>query len=219
MKKRISSLEKMILLSIGFTMSLLVVRVLFTRELTYGFFPWNTLLAVVPLLFSRKLKQKEEWDRYTVGLLSGWLLFFPNAPYIITDLFHFSKDPGVPYWFDLVLVVSGTWNGMLLGFISLMQVEQFLRKKLSGNWANIITMLCIFLCGYGIYLGRYLRYNSWDILTNPINLISAMANHVFSPFDNTRIWAFTMIFSLMFGIIYSTLKQLITQSFSEKTAG
>lgn len=216
MKKRISSLEKMILLSIGFTMCLLVVRVIFTRELTYGFFPWNTLLALIPLLFSRKLKDRVEWNRHTVGILSGWLLFFPNAPYIITDLFHFSKDPGVPYWFDLVLVVSGTWNGMLLGFISLMQVEQFLRKKLSGNWTNIITMLCIFLCGYGIYLGRYLRYNSWDILTNPIDLLSAMANHVFSPFDNTRIWAFTLIFSLMFGIIYSTLKQLITQSFLEE---
>jgi uncharacterized membrane protein len=118
-----------------------------------------------------------------------------------------------------VLVVSGTWNGMLLGFISLMQVEQFLRKKLSGNWANIITMLCIFLCGYGIYLGRYLRYNSWDILTNPIDLLSAMANHVFIPFDHKRIWAFTLIFSMMFAIIYATLKQLVTQSFSEKIKG
>jgi uncharacterized membrane protein len=216
MKKRISSLEKMILLSICFTMSLLMVRILFTRELTYGFFSWNTLLAVIPLLFSRKLIHREKWNRYTVGLLSGWLLFFPNAPYIITDLFHFSKDPGVPYWFDLVLVVSGTWNGMLLGFISLMQVERFLRKKLSGNWAGIITILCILLSGYGIYLGRYLRYNSWDILTNPIDLLSAMKNHVFSPFDNTRVWAFTLIFSMMFGIIYSTLKQLIAQSFSEK---
>jgi uncharacterized membrane protein len=219
MIKKINSLEKMILLSIGFTMGLLMVRILFTRELTYGFFPWNTLLALVPLLFSRKLKHKEEWDMSASALLTGWLLFFPNAPYIITDLFHFSKDPGVPYWFDLVLVVSGTWNGMLLGFLSLMQVEQFLRKKLSGAWATIITILCIFLCGYGIYLGRYLRYNSWDILTNPIELLSAMANHVFSPFDNTRIWAFTLVFSLMFGIIYSTLKQLITQSYSEKSKG
>jgi len=219
MIKKINSLEKMILLSIGFTMSLLMVRILFTRELTYGFFPWNTLLALIPLLFSRKLKHKEEWDRSTLSLLTGWLLFFPNAPYIITDLFHFSKDPGVPYWFDLVLVVSGTWNGMLLGFLSLMQVEQFLRKKLSGSWATIITIVCIFLCGYGIYLGRYLRYNSWDILTNPIELLSAMANHIFSPFDNTRIWAFTLVFSMMFGIIYSTLKQLITHSFSEKSKG
>ena len=219
MIKKINSLEKMILLSIGFTMSLLMVRILFTRELTYGFFPWNTLLALIPLLFSRKLKQKEEWDMSTFGLLAGWLLFFPNAPYIITDLFHFSKDLGVPYWFDLVLVVSGTWNGMLLGFISLMQVEQFLHKKLSRNWASIITILCILLCGYGIYLGRYLRYNSWDILTNPIELLSAMANHIFSPFDNTRIWAFTLTFSMMFGIIYSTLKQLMTQSFSDEKKG
>jgi uncharacterized membrane protein len=215
MKTKINSLEKMILVSIGFTMSLLFIRILFTRELTYGFFPWNTILAVVPLLFSRKLSIRKEWDRYTIILLLGWLLFFPNAPYIITDLFHFSKDEGVPFWFDLILVVSGTWNGTLLGLISLMQVEQFLQKKLSRNMANFIIMICILLCGYGIYLGRYLRYNSWDILTKPYDLISVMSNHIMSPFENTGIWAFTMGFSLMFGIIYFTIKQLIVFILSE----
>ena len=216
MKTKINSLEKMILVSIGFTMSLLFIRILFTKELTYGFFPWNTILAIVPLLFSRKLTDKDEWNKYTIGLLSGWLLFFPNAPYIITDLFHFSKDPGVPYWFDLVLVVSGTWNGMLLGFLSLMQVERFLLKKLSVKWTGLIIALCILLCGYGIYLGRYLRYNSWDILTNPIELLSAIANHILSPFDNSRIWAFTIVFSMMFGIIYFTIKQLVANMVLEK---
>jgi uncharacterized membrane protein len=216
MKTKINSLEKMILVSIGFTMSLLFIRILFTRELTYGFFPWNTILAMIPMLFSRKLKDKQQWDRHAIFLLFGWLLFFPNAPYIITDLFHFSKDPGVPYWFDLVLVVSGTWNGMLLGFLSLMQVERFLLKNLSEKWTGFIISICILLCGYGIYLGRYLRYNSWDILTNPLDLLSAMGNHFLSPLSNTRIWAFTVVFSMMFGIIYFTLKQLVRSMIQEQ---
>jgi uncharacterized membrane protein len=216
MKTKINSLERMILVSIGFTMSLLFIRILFTKELTYGFFPWNTVLAIIPLLFSRKLTDQDEWNKYTIGLLFGWLLFFPNAPYIITDLFHFAHDPGVPYWFDLVLVVSGTWNGMLLGFVSLMQVERFLLKKLSVKWTGLIIAFCILLCGYGIYLGRYLRYNSWDILTNPLDLLSAIGNHIFSPFANTRIWAFTIVFSMMFGIIYFTLKQLVAYMVLEK---
>jgi uncharacterized membrane protein len=216
MKTKINSLEKMILVSIGFTMSLLFIRIIFTRELTYGFFPWNTILAIIPMLFSRKLTDKDQWNKYTIGILSGWLLFFPNAPYIITDLFHFSQDPGAPYWFDLVLVVSGIWNGLLLGFVSLMQVERFLQKILSVKWTFIIISFCIILCGYGIYLGRYLRYNSWDIITNPLDLFSAMSNHFLSPFSNTRIWAFTVVFSLMFGIIYFTLKQLVAYMVSEK---
>jgi uncharacterized membrane protein len=216
MKTKINSLEKMILVSIGFTMSLLFIRILFTKELTYGFFPWNTVLAIIPLLFSRKLNDKDEWNKYTIGLLLGWLLFFPNAPYIITDLFHFAHDPGVPYWFDLVLVVSGTWNGMLLGFVSLLQVERFLLKKFSIKLTGMIIAFCILLCGYGIYLGRYLRYNSWDILTNPFGLLSAIGNHVLSPFANTRIWAFTFVFSMMFGIIYFTIKQLVAYMILEK---
>ena len=79
MIKKINSLEKMILLSIGFTMSLLMVRILFTRELTYGFFPWNTLLALIPLLFSRKLKHKEEWDMSTFGSINRMAFVFPKC--------------------------------------------------------------------------------------------------------------------------------------------
>ena len=94
MKKRISSLEKMILLSIGFTMSLLVVRVLFTRELTYGFFPWNTLLAVIPLLFSRKLKQRDGVGQVYGGAFIRLALVFPECAIHHHRPFPFFQRPG-----------------------------------------------------------------------------------------------------------------------------
>src|SRR5689334_6190646 len=102
MFKQITPLEKILLLSIGFTLSLVAARFLATSTFTYFFYPWNLFLAMVPYLFSRRLRHVKE--RITGWLLlSCWLLFFPNAPYLITDVFHFQARYPVPQWYDLIL--------------------------------------------------------------------------------------------------------------------
>jgi uncharacterized membrane protein len=208
MKKYISPIEKMLLLPISFTMLLLVVRICYTKELTYGFYIWNTFLAVMPLLFSRKLASLEKCRFRAILLIAGWLVFFPNAPYMITDLFHYSIRPPVPQWFDLLLVTSAAWNGLFLGILSLMQVEHFL----SIHFKKSVVTICIFtstiLCGYGVYIGRFLRYNSWDVATNPREILFTIAHHLLQPQEHIRTWSFTLLFAAMFAIIYCQVRHL-----------
>lgn len=205
--RNISTFEKMLALSILFTMSFVVVRILYTGELTYCFYIWNTFLAVLPLLFSRALPGKDGFNVKTIMLITAWLLFFPNAPYMITDLFHYSDRPPVPGWFDLLLVTTAAWNGLILGIVSLMQVEQYLHDKLNPKWVQFIIITCCVLCGYGVYIGRYLRFNSWDTITDPGRLLYTIFTHICRPQEHPGTWAFTMAFGAMFGIIYFTLKQ------------
>ena len=208
MLKRISPLEKMLAVSIIFNMALLLLRFYRLRELEYGFYVWNTFLAILPLLFSRQLIRIDRINTKAILLLACWLQFFPNAPYMITDLFHFTIKPPIPQWFDLLIVTSAAWNGLLLGIISLMQVEQFLSRHLKDIWVKSIVVICFILCGYGVYIGRYLRFNTWDTVARPKVIFPTLAAHIFFPFDHVKIWAFSVLFGGMFGIVYYTLKQL-----------
>jgi uncharacterized membrane protein len=206
MLKKISTIEKMLLLCIGFTMCLLLARILYTQQHTYIFYVWNTFLAVMPLLFSRQLDKQAKLNFKTFSLLAAWLLFFPNAAYIITDLFHYTHKPPVPKWYDLFLVISAAFNGLLLGIVSLMQVEFFLQQHIKSIWVKLCVFSSMLLCGYGIYIGRFLRFNSWNVVTKPTIVLHATASHVWQPIIHWRIWCFTVLFAAMFSVIYFTLK-------------
>lgn len=208
MLKRISPLEKMLAVAIAFTMTLLVVRVLRYHDNVYIFYIWNTFLGVLPLVFSRQLAGLSRINLRSLILMACWLVFFPNAAYMVTDIFHFSERPPVPLWYDLLIVSSAAWNGLLLGIISLMQVENFLVRHLKGLWVKAIVLVSFVLCGYGVYIGRYLRFNSWDAVTNPETLFFTVAGHVVKPYNHLGAWAFSIGFGGMFGIIYYTLQQL-----------
>lgn len=212
MSRKLSSLEKMLIVSIGFNMLMLAVRMLVTKELTYGFYVWNTFLAVLPVVFSHLLQRCRSISFRAVLCIIGWLGFFPNAPYIITDLIHYLPDPHVPQWYDLTLVITAAWNGLLLGVVSLMQVEQFLSQHLKPRQVQIAEVISCVLCGYGVYIGRYLRFNTWDTITDPASLITIMLGHFFMPFHYKSVWAFTLLFGAMFAIVYYTLKQLRIKS-------
>jgi uncharacterized membrane protein len=208
MKSPFTGIEKILLLSISFSIFLLLLRIAYTKEYAYAFYIWNTFLAVVPFLCSRKLINQNRMSLKSIGLIAGWLLFFPNAPYLVTDLFHFSVRTGTPAWFDMILVTSASWNGLALGIISLLQVERFLSRHFKEKQVRIISYTFILLCGYGIYLGRFLRFNSWDIVTNPVPLFSSVYHSILHPIQHTGAWAFTVIFSCMLGIVYSMIKQM-----------
>lgn len=208
MIKKLNGFERMVLLSILFTIVLVVVRYLSTSDQQYFFYPWNLFLATVPYFFSRQLKNYKRINLKVVAILLCWLLFLPNAPYIITDLFHFEERPPVPYWFDLLLVVSGAWNGVLLGITSLMQVERFLKNHIKLKWIMPATIVLITACSYGIYLGRFKRYNSWSVVTNPGNVFHTIISHIAEPFEHEQAWMFTILFAALLCIIYFTVKKM-----------
>lgn len=206
--KRFSETEKLLALSVLFTLVLLLIRVIITGDDAYMFFPWNLFLAALPLVCSRQLKKQGHFTFKAFMLLGVWLLFFPNAPYIITDLFHFSERPPVPYWYDLTLIISGAWAGTAMGFVSLMHVEKFLAPLIKPKWRMPAVLLVILLCSYGIYLGRYLRYNSWDIVSRPFDLAHITAVRFISPWNYPEFAGFTFLFSVLLGLMYFTVKRL-----------
>ncbi len=199
---------KMIALSVGFNFLLVVVRIILTGELQYANYFWNTFLAILPLYFAYQLSERKKVDLKAAILFALWLLFFPNAPYLVTDLIHFEPQLNYSKWADILLVMTASWNGVMIGVISLMKAEKFAKKHLNKISVRIFNVIAIFLCGYGIYLGRFLRYNSWDVVTNPIQLSMDLLGTVFLPHQHLRTWMFTLLFGTMFGIFYYTVKQL-----------
>ena len=208
MNLKLTPIQTLVSVSVGFTLSLLFVRAIYTDSLTYFFYPWNLFLAIVPVFLSGLLSKQKTLNYKSILLLCLWLLFLPNAPYLVTDIFHFFERPPVPMWFDLMLVVSGAWNGVLLCMLSLFKVERFLKRVYRHRFINVFMFLLLVPCGYGIYIGRFLRYNSWDVFTDPLGIIKTSTHHLHHPFQSLNVWLFTFVFAAFLSIIYFTIKKL-----------
>lgn len=183
-----------------------VFRFVYTDTRVFLFLNWNLILAFVPwaLTSITIVKPSIHPSRITVlALLFIWLLFFPNAPYILTDLFHLRRSSSnMPIWFDLILILSFAWTGLLFGFLSLWDIEQILKKTFHQTWVTVLSISMLFLGSFGIYLGRYLRWNSWDILTEPLELIYDIGDRVINPYEHPRAWGMTIFMGLFLSIIY-----------------
>lgn len=197
--------------SILLSLFLLVARVIKTGEITYVFLVWNLFLAIIPLGISTlltvyRLRRRSHLISY--GLTFVWLLFFPNAFYIITDLFHLYPRHGVPQWFDLVLILSFAWNGIMLGCASLFDMHEIIKVRFSWLMGWLFIGLTIFLSSFGIYLGRFDRWNSWDIFQQPFRLMLDIYHYVTSPQDFPHVWGVTITFTLFMCMLYATVYQL-----------
>ena len=208
MNFRISPISKMLMLSIAFTMTLLLVRFFYSSTRDYSFYGWNTFLAAIPYIMSTLLLKLNKMHLPALLLLAVWLVFFPNAPYIITDLLHYEERQPVPFWYDILLVISAAWNGLILGLVSLMNVEIFLARHMKPVWVKLCVFASLLLCGYGVFIGRFLRFNTWHILTSPRDLAYSSVHHVLLPQRYSKLWVFTILFALLLSVIYFTLKKL-----------
>jgi uncharacterized membrane protein len=194
-----------ILLPILFTYLLLSARIIITGQLDYIFLAWNLFLAWLPLAFSTELNvQNSRWKN--ILFAAAWLLFLPNAPYIITDFLHLRHRSPVPYWFDILLLFSAAVNGLLLFLLSVQRVDRFLEIKYGNRKAAGLVFSAFFLCAFGIYIGRYLRWNSWDILTSPADLVNDIVERVVNPFEHFNTWSVTFAFGVFLLVIYYSLK-------------
>lgn len=162
--------KKIIYLFSLFAASLLAYRIIKSGSLSYIFLAWNLFLAFVPYWLSNYLLRREKPTSRHLPLFAVWLLFLPNAPYILTDLFHFRMRPGIPLWFDLVLVSSFALIGFALFYRSLADMIALVGKQADARLVNTALPFVFGLVAYGLYLGRYLRFNSWDVVQHPLKL-------------------------------------------------
>ena len=183
------------------------VQLVALRSKTFLFLGWNLFLAWVPYWLAAVLPSaKRAVQKY--GLLLLWLLFFPNAPYIITDLIHLRPHPPIPLWYDAALFFSAAWTGLLLGYCSLLRVESVLSRWWGQRYAHAFSYLALLLCGFGVYLGRFLRWNSWDALVHPLTFLKSTSHSLAHPPTLFLSLGVTTLFATLLGLGYFTLYTL-----------
>lgn len=137
-----------------------------------------------------------------------WLLFLPNAPYILTDFIHLKYRPPVPLWYDVLMLFSCAGTGLLLGYGSVMLVQRDLARRHGPRAGWIAAGAALVLSAFGIYLGRFLRWNSWDALTDPVPLFAEIAEHLTNPFHHPRTFGVTILYGVALLLGYVALHVL-----------
>ncbi|MEM9888242.1 MAG: DUF1361 domain-containing protein [Bacteroidota bacterium] len=191
--------------SLSVSVLLAVFRFFWAESFQYLFLIWNLFLAFIPFAVSTIIGWSKRLQKTTaifLFLTAFWLLFFPNAPYIITDLFHLKPKQPIPLWYDTFLIFSFAWNGLLLAFLSLADMQQFV-YQLFGKWTSRFFAFFVLLASsFGIYIGRFLRWNSWDVVHAP-QLIAYETYEDFSkPFFESNAWGVVLVLSLFLWMTY-----------------
>ncbi|MCP4362870.1 MAG: DUF1361 domain-containing protein [Chloroflexi bacterium] len=191
---------------------MLVIRYFYSDHVQFTFLLWNLFLAWLPFLLAVIVIMfpVKHYVTYFFGGL--WLLFFPNAPYIVTDLLHLRPYHSVPFWYDMILLLSFALTGLGLGLASLGLMQSWATRRFGrmGGWLFVLVAL---LCaGFGVYIGRFLRWNSWDLFSNPLLLWQDLHLTLTTPylFVKTAVItsALTAVFTFSY-LLFTLLPQLV----------
>ena len=203
-----------LILSTLLCIALLVVRVGHSHHSTYAWLWWNIFLAWIPFGFAL-IAYNVSWRHSRLSWLLVvvcsvvWLAFFPNAPYLVTDIVHLQHRNDAPYWFDLILFVAIAWTGCLLGLVSLFLMQEIVRRAAGSVCSWIFAVVALGLSGFGIYLGRFLRWNSWDVFFTPTQILGAIADGILHPMSHYQTFVFSTIFAAFLISLYLMLVSLM----------
>lgn len=179
-----------------------------SESLVFSNLVWNLALAWVPYLaslFAAALflaAPKQGWFLILPGGL--WLIFFPNAPYIITDFLHLHPRPSVPLWYDILMLAAFAWTGLFLAIASLRSFQVITKYHMGWMVSWAFTGIALLSGGLGIYLGRFSRFNSWDLFFNPAEVFLDVAFRFRDPLNNLRFFGFTILFAAFLLVVYLT---------------
>jgi len=192
--------------------ALVIARMVLTRDTHNAFLIWNLFLAWLPLIFALlacELFRSGPGSGWKLGALGGaWLLFFPNAPYIFTDVIHLVYRAHQYFWVDLLLLLICALTGLVLGFVSLYLMQSIVRRRYGWIAGWLFVAVVAGLSGFGIYLGRFLRFNSWDVLTQPVRLFNGISNWAANPLANSQTFTFPALFGIFVLLAYVMLYTL-----------
>ena len=208
-------------------LGILAARILYSGTAGYSFMVWNLFLAWIPLWLAAAMAVLDgragRGSMLALGVL--WLLFFPNAPYLLTEFLHLhpsfavSQRPlrflagvapgrGAPLWYDVVLILGFAWNGLLLGFVSLHLVHRAVARRAGAAWGWAAVVAVLGLSGFGVSLGRFQRWNSWDLFSQPATLLADVAHRLLFPLSHPRTTAVTVLLASFLLLAYLTIVAL-----------
>jgi uncharacterized membrane protein len=196
-------------LSSALAVLLLVARIYVGHSRAFLYMPWNLFLGWVPLLSSLLAWRLDErypgrwWLLIGPGVL--WLLFYPNAPYLVTDFWHLTERPPIPIWYDIGMLSLFGLTGLFLAVLSLRVMQKLVAVYLGRlvSWAFVLVALV--LSGLGVYLGRFLRWNSWDLILHPRAVLTDVAARLAHPQSHLQTYGVTLLFAAILLVCYLML--------------
>jgi uncharacterized membrane protein len=198
----VASLGGLTAVSIG----LFVAGALINHSLQFAYLLWNLFLAWLPLgvmallLKSLRTRLWSSWLPFALTML--WLVFLPNSFYMISDFIHIQDVARHDLLYDVIMFTSFIFTGALVGFCSLYLVHAELRRRISMVSSSTIIGVILFLCSFAIYLGRDLRWNSWDVLLNPAGILFDVSDHLIHPLQHLNMFSTTMSFFVLLASLY-----------------
>jgi uncharacterized membrane protein len=174
-KNNISPTTKALFFTSVFAVLLDIARVGVSQKINFAFLIWNLFLAWIPYVLATTLHKNTSKKQFILTFIP-WLLFFPNAAYLITDILHVDNRPPIPLWYDSLIFFIFAWLGIMLATIALLRVHVYLEHHYGKIKAFFSLVVIAFLTAFGIYLGRFERWNSWDALLNPADLFGNIFN-------------------------------------------
>lgn len=175
---------------------------------THRWLLWNLMLAWIPFLLALTAARLPAPLALPCGLL--WLLFLPNAPYMVTDLIHIGRlDSQTPALIDLALIGLAALTALLLGLLSLLILEIAVERRLGRPTGRLFALLTLFLSAVGVYLGRIQRWNSWDLLSRPANLLSSLLSRLADPLAHPVMFGGIGLFTVASLLCYSVTYRLL----------
>lgn len=192
-----------------------ILRVIFFGSTAFLYIIWNIFLAFVPFIISLILVLRTNKDNisklfFVAGFIL-WFLFLPNAPYVITDFIHLGRIHAVPVMFDIFVLFTSAWVSLLMGLYSLVNIEKIFLLRFTKKATNSIMVFIILFASFGMYLGRYLRFNSWDFFVSHDFLITSIMRVVREPNSYENVYAYTALFFAFIYISFISFKNTKTK--------
>jgi len=184
------------------------------HSFAYDYLPWDLFLAWLPLVFATwltRILHRKDWSSWE-GLLASvlWLLFLPNSFYMISDFIHLQDVRSVDLLYDAIMFTSFIYTAVLLGFTSLYLIHLELKKRMNQVRASAWIGSVLLFCSFGIYVGRDLRWNSWDVLTNPGGLLFDVSNRLANPTGQmfVTVISFFVLLSITYALVWGGTRLL-----------
>ena len=195
---------------------LLIIRIVASDSFRYGFMFWNLFLAFIPLLLAWGLVYRIKrfgWLKWQqIGLFILWLVFLPNSFYMVTDLVHLRPNFEADLLFDITVLMSFIVAGLAFGIMSVVLIHREISKRLAEKQAYGLIGLIILASSFAVCLGRYTRWNTWDIILQPAGLLFDVSDRFINPVTHLQTYQTTAtLFLLLFGtyiVVWEAIRYL-----------